>query len=57
MAGYSKLDVSPIAIGFHESLNWGVRDGESRAEEDTEAPDSDDAESTGGCSWKEFEVE
>lgn len=27
------------------------------AEEDTEAPDSDEAERTGGCSWKEFEEE
>lgn len=45
-----------MGIGCHE-LNWGTSDGEPMADEDTEAPDSEDAERTGGISWKEFEVE
>jgi len=41
----------------HDSLNCGTSDGEPIAEDDTEAPDSEDAERTGGISWKECEVE
>lgn len=52
--GYSKPDVKPSPTGFHDSWKWG---GEPMAEEDTEAPDSEEAESTGGCSWKECDVE
>jgi hypothetical protein len=52
--GYSKPDVNPSPAGFHGS--WKC-DGESMAEEDTEAPDSDEADRTGGCSWKECDVE
>jgi len=38
-----------MAMGFHASIsNWGVVEGEPRAEEDTEAPDSEEAERTGG---------
>jgi len=52
--GYSKPEVKPSPTEFHGS--WKC-DGESMAEEDTEALDSDEAESTGGCSWKECVVE
>lgn len=49
MAGYSKLDVSPI--GFQDSTsNWGVTVGEPSADDDAEAPDSEEAERTGGRS-------
>lgn len=41
----------------HDSWNCGTSDGEPIAEDDTEAPDSEDAESTGGISWNECEVE
>jgi hypothetical protein len=56
MPGYSKAGVSPrpAESGFQESLNC---DGEPRADEDTDAPDSEEAESTGGCSWNECDVE
>lgn len=38
-----------IAMGFHASIsNWGVMEGEPRAEEDAEAPDSEEADRTGG---------
>lgn len=51
MPEYSKPDVSPpMGIGFHGSVNWGTSDGEPTADEDTEAPDSDDADKTGGIS-------
>jgi hypothetical protein len=46
--GYSKLEVRPRPIGFHGSLKCGTCNGEPKAEDDTEAPDSDEAESTGG---------
>lgn len=47
-----------MAIGFHASIsNWGVVEGEPRAEEDAEAPDSEEAERIGGWSWNEFRVE
>lgn len=47
-----------MAMGFQASIsNWGVIEGEPRAEEDAEAPDSDEAERTGGWSWNEFRVE
>ena len=49
MPEYSKPDVSPpIGMGFHGSV--GTSDGEPTADEDTEAPDSDDADKTGGIS-------
>jgi hypothetical protein len=49
---------SPILwiMGFQGSVNWGLREGEGMLEEDTEAPDSDEAERTGGCS-KEWAAE
>jgi hypothetical protein len=38
-----------MAMGFHASIsNWGVVEGEPRAEEDAEAPDSEEAERIGG---------
>lgn len=38
-----------MAMGFHASIsNWGVVEGEPRAEEDAEAPDSEEAERNGG---------
>jgi hypothetical protein len=52
--GYSKPDVSPNPTGFQGSLKCV---GEPIADEDTDAPDSDDAERTGGCSWNECDVE
>ena len=52
--GYSKPGVKASPAGFHGS--WKCV-GEPIAEEDTEAPDSDEDESTGGCSWKECDVE
>ena len=55
--GYSYPAVTPSPIVFHESSNCGTSDGEPIAEDDTEAPDSEDAERTGGCSWKEYEAE
>lgn len=49
MDGYSRPDVSPMANGFQDSIsNWGVIEGEPRAEDEAEAPDSDEAERTGG---------
>jgi hypothetical protein len=51
---YSKPDVSPRPMGFQDSLKCV---GEPIAEDDTEAPDSEDAERCGGCSWKECDVE
>jgi hypothetical protein len=42
---------------FHDSLNCGTVDGEPVAEDDTEALDSEDADRTGGKSWKECNVE
>jgi hypothetical protein len=54
MPWYSKLEVSPSPIGFQGSL-YCV--GEPIVEDDTEAPDSDEAERTGGCSWNECDVE
>jgi hypothetical protein len=57
MPWYWYSAVTPSSIMFHESLNCGTSDGEPIAEDDTEAPDSEDAERTGGCSWKECEVE
>jgi hypothetical protein len=47
---------SPLFIGFQDSLNWGFSDGEPMLDDETEAPDSDDAERMGGCS-KECEAE
>ena len=48
-AGYSKLDVRPMARGFQDSTsNWGVIEGEPRAEDDAEALDSDEVERIGG---------
>lgn len=54
--GYSKPEVRPRpdVSGFHGSLNW---EGEPMADEDTDAPDSDEADSTGGCSWNESDAE
>ena len=46
--GYSKLEVSPSPMGFQGSVNWGLSEGEPTAEDDTEAPDSDEAERMGG---------
>ena len=38
-----------MAIGFQDSIsNWGVIEGEPRAEDDAEAPDSEEAERMGG---------
>ena len=38
-----------MAMGFHASIsNWGVMEGDPRAEDDAEAPDSEEAERTGG---------
>lgn len=56
MPGNSKPEVRPrpAVSGFHGSLNW---DGEPMADEDTEAPDSDEADRTGGCSWNESDAE
>jgi hypothetical protein len=54
MPGYSKPEVNPRPTGFQGSLKCV---GEPIAEEDTEAPDSDEAERTGGCSWKECDAE
>jgi hypothetical protein len=34
-----------------------VIEGEPRAEDDAEAPDSEEAERTGGWSWNEFNVD
>lgn len=57
MFGNSNLEVI-MAMGFHASIsNWGVTEGEPRAEEDAEAPDSEEADRTGGWSWNEFKVE
>lgn len=60
---YSKLEVPctigiprPLVMGFHGSLNCGLSDGEPMLEEETDAPDSDEADRTGGCS-KECEAE
>lgn len=48
MAGNSIPDVI-MAMGFQASIsNWGVMEGEPRAEEDAEAPDSEEAERIGG---------
>ena len=49
--------MGPSPIGFQESLNCGTSDGDPMAEEDTELPDSEEAERTGGSSWKECDVE
>ena len=57
MLEYSKPGAGPSAIGFHDSLNCGMIVGEPMADEDTEAPDSEDASRTGGISWKEWEME
>lgn len=46
--GYSNPVVSPSPIGPQDSLKCV---GEPSAEDDTEAPDSEDADRTGGCSW------
>jgi hypothetical protein len=46
----------PAVMGFHGSLNCGLSDGEPMLEEETDAPDSDEAERMGGCS-KECEAE
>jgi hypothetical protein len=56
---YSKPEVSPspCVIGFHDSWNCGLRDGEPMAEEETDAPDSDEADRIGGWSWNECEAE
>jgi hypothetical protein len=56
MPGNSNPGVSPrpAESGFQESLNC---DGEPMAEDDTVAPDSEEAESTGGCSWNECDIE
>jgi hypothetical protein len=54
MPGYSNVDVSPRPIGFQDS--WKCV-GEPIADDDTEAPDSEDAERIGGCSWKECDIE
>lgn len=56
MPAYSKPEASPRPADrwFQGSLNW---EGEPMADEDTEAPDSDDADSTGGCSWKDMDAE
>ena len=51
---YSKPDVSPSPVGFQGSLKCV---GEPIADEFTDAPDSDEAERTGGCSWNECDVE
>lgn len=38
-----------MAMGFHASIsNWGVMEGDPRADDDAEAPDSEEAERTGG---------
>lgn len=47
MPGYSKPEVKPSPMLLHESVNCT---GEPMADEDTDAPDSDEAERTGGCS-------
>jgi len=44
-------------IAFQESLNLGFSDGDPMAEDDTEAPDSDEAERIGGWLSKECEAE
>jgi hypothetical protein len=54
MPGYSNVEVSPRPIGFQDS---GKCVGEPIADDDTEVPDSEDAERIGGCSWKECDVE
>lgn len=55
--GNSKLEVI-MAMGFHASIsNPGVIEGDPRAEEDADAPDSEEAERTGGWSWNEFRIE
>ena len=56
MPGYSKPDPrpSPADRWFQGSLNWL---GEPMADEDTEAPDSEDADRIGGCSWKDRDAE
>jgi hypothetical protein len=60
---YSKPEVpctmgrpSPLGMGFHGSANCGFKEGDPIFDDDTEAPDSDEAESTGGCS-KECDAE
>ena len=44
-------------MGFQDSVNCGLSDGEPMADEGTDAQDSDDAERYGGCSWNECAVE
>jgi hypothetical protein len=46
----------PFDIGFQDSVNWWFSDGEPMLDEETEAPDSDEADRMGGCS-KECEAE
>lgn len=57
IAGKSKLEVRPSPMGLHRSVKCAACNGEPRAEDDTEAPDSDEAERIGGCSWNEWDVE
>jgi hypothetical protein len=57
MVGYSRPEVI-IAIGFQASIsNWGVIEGEPRADDGAETSDPEEAERTGGWSWNEFRVE
>jgi len=39
---------NPLVVWFHGSLNWGCRDGDPITDDETDAPDSDEAERTGG---------
>lgn len=48
--GYSNPETKPkpLVMGFQVSTNCGLSEGEPMAEEETEAHDSEEAESTGG---------
>jgi len=44
-------------MAFHEASYCGLREGEPIAEEDTDAPDSEEAERTGGWASNECDPE
>jgi hypothetical protein len=52
--GYSKPELRPRPTEFQGSSKCV---GEPIADDETEAPDSDEAERMGGCSWNECDVE
>jgi hypothetical protein len=48
---------NPLVVWFHGSLNWGCRDGDPITDDETDAPDSDEAERTGGWFSNDWETD